>query len=111
MQIAAPPGCEQEARRFFGGLLGLAELAKPERLRGRGGAWFAMGSQQLHVRVEEGFAPARKAHPAFAVDDVEALAAQLEAAGIRVSWDDAVPGVRRFSAHDPWNNRLEFLQA
>jgi len=111
VQIAAPPGCEEEARRFFGELLGLAELAKPEALRSRGGAWFQAGSQQLHVGVEDCFAPARKAHPAFAVDDVEALAARLEGAGVGAAWDEAIPNVRRFYASDPWGNRLEFLQA
>src|SRR5262249_42962426 len=68
VQLAAPPGCEDEARRFFGRLLGLSELEKPKALRARGGVWFALGEQQLHVGVEEPRAPARKAHLAFAVD-------------------------------------------
>ena len=112
MQLAAPPGCEIEARRFFGGLLGLEELEKPEPLRSRGGAWFALGGGgQLHVGVEEPFVPARKAHPAFRVSakGLEELAARLEAAGERVEWDDSLPGVRRFYTADPWGNRLELL--
>lgn len=64
VQLAAPRGCESEARRFFGELLGLPEVEKPESLKARGGAWFQVGSQQLHIGVEEPFAPARKAHPA-----------------------------------------------
>jgi len=60
VQVAAPPGCEAEARAFYGGLLGLEELEKPERLRARGGCWFRAGAQELHVGVEEPFAPARK---------------------------------------------------
>ena len=108
VQLAAPSGCEADARAFFGGMLGLAEVEKPESLRARGGAWFALdGGQQLHVGVEEQFTPARKAHPAFVVDDLDALAARLG----DVEWDDELPGVRRFYAHDPWGNRLEFLQA
>jgi catechol 2,3-dioxygenase-like lactoylglutathione lyase family enzyme len=67
VQIAAPPGCEAEARRFFGDLLGLPEIEKPEPLRKRGGVWFAVGNHQLHVGVESEFAPAHKAHPAFAL--------------------------------------------
>ncbi len=110
VQIAAPAGCEGEARRFFGELLGLDELAKSEPLASRGGAWFKAGAQELHVGVETEFAPARKAHPAFAVDDVGALAARLEEGGVEVRWDDELPGVRRFYAPDPWGNRLEFLQ-
>jgi catechol 2,3-dioxygenase-like lactoylglutathione lyase family enzyme len=112
VQIAAPAGCEGEARRFFGDLLGLEELEKPEPLRPRGGAWFAVGGgSQLHVGVEEPFAPARKAHPAFRVTpaELDELARRLEAAGERVEWDDSLPGVRRFYTADPWGNRLELL--
>jgi catechol 2,3-dioxygenase-like lactoylglutathione lyase family enzyme len=101
VQLAAPPGCEAEARRFFGDLLGLREVEKPPSLAARGGVWF----EHLHVGVEEDFRPARKAHPAFAVADLDALAARLG----DVEWDDALPGVRRFYARDPWGNRLEFL--
>jgi catechol 2,3-dioxygenase-like lactoylglutathione lyase family enzyme len=112
VQLAAPPGCEEEARRFFGGLLGLDELEKPPPLAARGGAWFACGGQAIHVGVERDFAPARKAHPAFALDslaEIDALAARLVAAGVEVRFDDELPGYRRFYADDPWGNRLEFL--
>jgi catechol 2,3-dioxygenase-like lactoylglutathione lyase family enzyme len=109
VQVAAPPGCEAEARRFYGELLGLPEIEKPEALRGRGGAWFQVGPQQLHVGVEKDFAPARKAHPAIACGDVDALAERLEAAGAAVDWDDAIPGTRRFYTADPFGNRLEIL--
>ena len=107
VQVAAPRGCEPEARAFYGGALGLRELEKPEQLRGRGGVWFALdGDQELHVGVEAGFAPARKAHPAFAVDDLDALAARLG----EVQWDDSLPGVRRFYADDPFGNRIELME-
>jgi catechol 2,3-dioxygenase-like lactoylglutathione lyase family enzyme len=112
VQLAAPPGCEEEARRFYGDLLGLREVDKPEALRARGGIWFAVGTQQLHIGVEEPFAPARKAHPALRVGgpaDLEVLAARLTQAGTDVLWDDALPGVRRFYADDPWGNRIELL--
>ena len=82
VQLAAPAGCEDAARRFFGELLGLEELEKPESLRSRGGVWFRVGAQQLHVGVEASFSPARKAHPAFSVSGYDALRARLQAAGI-----------------------------
>jgi catechol 2,3-dioxygenase-like lactoylglutathione lyase family enzyme len=110
VQIAAPAGCEEEARRFFGGLLGLEELPKPAPLAARGGVWFRAGAQQLHVGVEADFAPARKAHPAFTVDGLDELARRLVAAGVEVRWDDELPGLRRFYASDPWGNRLELLE-
>ena len=110
VQLAAPAGCEDVARRFFGELLGLQELAKPEALRGRGGVWFRIGAQQLHVGVEEGFAPARKAHPAFAVSLYDELLRRLRAAGVEVTDDDTIPGVRRCYVADPWGNRLELVE-
>ena len=111
VQIAAPRGCEDEARRFFGGLLELEEIEKPELLRARGGVWFRLGEHQLHIGVEEPFEPARKAHPAFAVPtaDLDVFAERLTEAGAKVDWDDVLPDVRRFYTADPWGNRIEIL--
>lgn len=111
VQLAAPPGCEDDARRFFGGLLDLEEIEKPEPLRGRGGVWFRLGSHELHIGVEESFAPARKAHPALRVrgEELDVVAARLAAAGECVDWDDSLPGRRRFYTADPWGNRIEIL--
>jgi catechol 2,3-dioxygenase-like lactoylglutathione lyase family enzyme len=114
VQLAAPPGCEEQARAFYGSMLGLEEILKPEALGMRGGVWFAVNAeQQLHIGVEEQFRPARKAHPALAVgaQALDALADRLRGAGVQVSWDDAVPSVRRFHVADPWGNRLEILAA
>jgi catechol 2,3-dioxygenase-like lactoylglutathione lyase family enzyme len=111
VQVAAPPGCEAEARAFYGELLGLEELAKPEALAARGGCWFRAGTQELHVGVEEPFAPARKAHPSFVVTDLDDVAARLAAVGIDVTYDDRIPGTRRFETADPFGNRLEFRSA
>jgi catechol 2,3-dioxygenase-like lactoylglutathione lyase family enzyme len=112
VQIAAPHACEAQARAFYGRLLGMNELPKPTSLQARGGVWFAVGDGQLHIRVEEPFAPALKAHPAFRWADegeLRAVAARLLDAGVPVHWDDELPGVRRFFSSDPWGNRLEFL--
>jgi GrpB-like predicted nucleotidyltransferase (UPF0157 family) len=113
VQVAAPPGCEADARRFYGAVLDLPELPKPEALAARGGVWFALGSgQALHVGVTEDFAPSRKAHPALAVAEgtLAVLAERLVEAGCDVHWDDAVPGVERFYVEDPWANRLELVE-
>jgi catechol 2,3-dioxygenase-like lactoylglutathione lyase family enzyme len=109
VQIAAPAGCEAEARRFFGELLGLEELEKPEPLRSRGGLWFRVGTQQLHVGVDQDCAPARKAHPAFAVSRYDELVARLRSAGAQVADDASIPGVRRCYVTDPWENRIELV--
>lgn len=116
VQVAAPRGCEDAARAFYGAALGLPELDKPPLLAVRGGCWFAAGDRELHVGVEEPFRPAAKAHPALSVGSVaalEELAASLAAAGHAVTWaDDAeIPGQRRFHVLDPWGNRVELIAA
>ena len=110
VQVAAPPGCEQEARRFYGGVVGLREIPKPEALQARGGCWFQCGTQQLHIGVAQDFKPSRKAHPAFQTPDLAALERVLASQGIGYERDGSIPGTRRIYAHDPWGNRLEFVQ-
>ena len=111
VQLAAPPGCEADARRFFGELLGLEEVEKPEPLRSRGGVWFRVGAQQLHVGVDADFSPARKAHPALSVSGYDELQNRLRSAGIEVIDDDSIPGRRRCFVADPWGNRIELVEA
>jgi trans-aconitate 2-methyltransferase len=111
VQVAVPAGSEDALRTFYGGVVGLPEIPKPPVLATRGGVWFRVGPQELHCGVEAGFRPAAEAHPAFAVDDVEAMAAAVEATGAKVTWDEAIPGVRRFHTTDPVGNRVEFQQA
>ena len=110
IQLAAPVGCEERTRWFFGEVLGLAELPKPPKLAQRGGCWFACGDQQLHIGVEKDFSPAKKAHPAFRVVNVSAVRERLLAHGISSLEDKANPEVRRIFADDPWGNRLEFVE-
>jgi catechol-2,3-dioxygenase len=111
VQVAAPIGSEGAAREFYGGVLGLAELDKPEGLRDRGGVWFACGERQLHVGVTQDFSPATKAHPALRVPlaDLDLIAEGLTAAGSPVQWDEAIPDTRRFYTADPWGNRIELV--
>jgi catechol 2,3-dioxygenase-like lactoylglutathione lyase family enzyme len=112
VQVAIPRGGEPTARAFYGDLLGMTELPKPPALAARGGCWFESGSAVLHLGVEEPFQPARKAHPAFLVTDLDALAATLTAHGHEVTRADGErPGIRRFHTVDPFGNRIEFQQS
>ena len=110
VQLAMPKGEEERARAFYAGLLGLAEVAKPEPLASRGGCWYESGRTIVHLGVEADFAPARKAHPAFLVEDLEAARRELAAAGAPVVPDDTLPDVRRFYTADPFGNRIELIQ-
>ena len=111
LQLAMPPEGEGEARAFYGGLLGLIPVAKPADLAGRGGCWFTAGDLGVHLGVDEGFRPARKAHPAFWVEDLARLVVDLEAAGHVVAGDTALDGHDRVYVDDPFGNRLELVQA
>jgi catechol 2,3-dioxygenase-like lactoylglutathione lyase family enzyme len=112
VQVAMPAGREAAARAFYADLLGMTELVKPPVLAARGGCWFAAGAAVLHLGVEASFSPARKAHPAFLVEDLDGLAATLTSAGYECTQADGeIPGVHRFHTHDPFGNRIEFQQA
>ena len=111
VQVAIPRGGEEPARAYYGALLGMSEVPKPTRLAARGGCWFTAGTAVLHLGVEEPFAAARKAHPAFLVTDLFGLRCALESAGHDcVDASGEIPGVRRFHTSDPFGNRLEFQQ-
>jgi predicted enzyme related to lactoylglutathione lyase len=111
VQTAIPAGSEDGARRFYGDLVGLVEIPKPADMAGRGGCWFAVGALQLHLGVEAGFRPAKKAHIALACADLAALRARIEAAGYPTIDDAPVDGRERFFSEDPFGNRLEFVAA
>lgn len=110
VQLAGPPACEDIARGFFGDVLGWAELPKPPHLQRRGGLWFQCGTQQVHIGIQQDFAPATKAHPAFEVCDLAAFRAHVVQNGLEPVDDEPLPGADRFYLSDPFGNRLEFLE-
>ncbi|WP_164551762.1 VOC family protein [Streptomyces sp. WAC 01529] len=110
VQLAAPPGSEVLLRAYYADVLGMTETPKPPALAARGGCWFEAGGVRLHLGVEEEFRPAGKAHPGLRVRDIQAYAARLAARGAEVTWDEHLPGHRRFYSQDPVGNRLEFLE-
>ncbi|MFD1545547.1 glyoxalase [Nonomuraea guangzhouensis] len=102
VQLAAPAGSEPLLREFYGGVLGLQEVPKPPDLAKRGGVWFRGEGVEVHLGIEDDFRPARKAHPAFLVDDLDAFGTEPP--------DDLLPGYRRIYLTDPVGNRIELLQ-
>ena len=114
VQVAAPPDREFDARRFYGGLLGLPEVDRPFAPGSRGGCWFQVGGQMLHVVATDDLVPAATAHPALRLRgtaELEELGERLEAAGYDVVWADEAEarGMRRFHVRDPFGNRIELL--
>jgi catechol 2,3-dioxygenase-like lactoylglutathione lyase family enzyme len=110
VQVCIPRGAEDAARDFYGRVLGLEEIEKPEVLKKNGGMWYAVAGVQLHVGVEEVVAPSKR-HPAFDVDDAKAVRAYLEGHNVRTRDEPDIPGVvHRFSFFDPFGNRIELLE-
>lgn len=109
VQLALPAGGEEGCRRFYVEILGLTEIEKPPVLAARGGLWVRADTLEIHLGVEADFRPQRKAHPGIVVADLDALAVRLKSFAVPVEWDDNFPGMRRFYAQDPHENRLEFL--
>jgi len=111
VQIAMPEGQEDSAREFYMNILGFREITKPPALIKRGGAWFQSENAQLHLGVEKDFHPARKAHPAFIVENLDALLEKVQLAGYE--WDESQPpldGYKRAHIYDPFGNRIELME-
>ena len=119
VQLSMPPGEEEEARRFYSGVLGLVEVDKPAGLAGRGGCWFRaldgeVVTAEIHLGPEESFVRPGRAHPALllvSVVELERVGEQIAAAGYEVSWAErhSFDGYERFHARDGFGNRIEVL--
>ncbi|MCB0878190.1 MAG: VOC family protein [Thermoleophilia bacterium] len=113
VQVCCPPGGEDDARAFYGEVLGLPEVPKPAELSARGGCWFQVGAGQgLHVGVLDPFSPATKAHPALRIRDrasLDAIAERIAAAGYQIAWADVPVADARCKVTDPFGNLVELL--
>lgn len=110
VQLAMPASGEDRARGFYAGVLGLREVPKPADLAARGGCWFEGGGAHIHLGVEEDFRPARKAHPALLIDDLEGFIGQLNEAGVPFRPGKPLDGYARGDVADPFGNRIELMQ-
>jgi catechol 2,3-dioxygenase-like lactoylglutathione lyase family enzyme len=110
VQIAVPRALEAEALRFYREVLSLPEIPKPEELRSRGGAWFQVGTLQMHVGVDPDASPRSKRHVCFLVSDLSLAKAQVLAHGVGIEEESVAEGLARFFIRDPAGNRIEIGQ-
>lgn len=110
VQLAMPAGREQEARAFYQGILGIPEVPKPAHLAERGGCWFERGGLKIHLGIDPDFVPARKAHPALLVRDLEKMKSVLLEAGCKLRPDTELEGYHRTYVDDPFGNRIELME-
>ena len=110
VQITIPPDTEAQARAFYCGLLGLAEIEKPESLRDRGGLWLSLGTQELHLGVETGVdRSATRAHIAYYVTSLAEWREKFSRRRISIREAIPIPGYERFMVRDPFGNQIEFI--
>ena len=111
VQIAMPAGEEERARTFYMGILGFIEIPKHAKLAKRGGVWLQSENVQLHLGIEPNFHPARKAHPAFIVDDLNLLITKVQNAGCETdTTQPPLDGFKRAHVFDPFGNRIELME-
>ncbi len=111
MQISMPVGGEEKAAEFYVGVLGLTQVPKPPPINAKGGCWFEEGDVHLHLGAEEDFRPAKKAHPALLIDDLDQLKAKLAEAGYEVRPGSVIHGISQWFTDDPFGNRIELIAA
>lgn len=109
-QFCIPPGTEDEAREFYTTVLGFNEIAKPESLQSNGGLWLHAGTVELHLGIEDTETPRSKRHSAFEIDDIARARKRLEAHGVDIQDETPIPGRKRFSFRDPFENRIELIE-
>lgn len=110
VQLAVPTDGLERARAFYARVFGLTDVARPAALAARAGAWLERGAVRVHLGVEADFRPARKAHPAFVVDDLDALVARCREEGCEIAAAEELPGWKRVHVFDPFGNRIELME-
>ena len=110
VQIAIPIGSESHARAFYSCILGFTEIEKPPQMAERKSLWFVASGVNLHLGIEPDFTPAKRAHPAFVVDGLDAILAACERAGVTTKPDTSFNYFRRVHVFDPFGNRLELME-
>lgn len=114
VNVTVSVALEPAAKRFYGEILGLAEIPKPDAARARGGAWYQCGAVQLHLSREERPAgePVSRRHMCVVVADLVAAEAACRAAGLAIEPDERpIPGWSRFYVRDPGGNLIEVAGA
>lgn len=114
VNVTVPKSFEEESKHFYGVVMGLKEVPKPETSRGRGGAWYQLAEMQLHLSIEDALGEncVSKRHVCYTVSDLAEAEARFRRAGVEIIPDDLpTPGWSRFYVRDPGGNRLEIAQA
>jgi catechol 2,3-dioxygenase-like lactoylglutathione lyase family enzyme len=112
IQITSPPDVEDAMLFFYGKVLGLKEIYKPDGIKAFGGAWYLLGDIQLHISLENNPNNEKsRRHICFRVQNLPAIREHLQANGVEIIADqNPIPGCDRFFLRDPGGNRIEIAE-
>ncbi len=111
--VPMPAGGNDEARAFYGGVLGLDEIPPPSSLDAEQIIWFSAGGggHEVHLFTEDGFGPNSPGqHLCLQVDDLDATRERLGDHGVAIEETTLIPNRPRFFVRDPFGNRVELTQ-
>jgi catechol 2,3-dioxygenase-like lactoylglutathione lyase family enzyme len=111
--VPMPPGGEETARDFYGTVLGMPEIPRPEGLAGMRLVWFAANEEgdEVHVFTDEGWESNSAAqHLCLEVDDLSDFERRLSEADYKVDIPETIHNRPRLFTRDPFNNLIELVQ-
>jgi catechol 2,3-dioxygenase-like lactoylglutathione lyase family enzyme len=113
VNVTVPAALEAAAKHFYEDVVGLAQIPKPEGTRQNMGAWYELGSLQLHLSIEDDVKnEVSDRHVCYQVADIAAASLQFRNARVEIIADGRpVRGQSRFFVRDPGGNLLEITQA
>jgi catechol 2,3-dioxygenase-like lactoylglutathione lyase family enzyme len=112
VNVTVPAALEEAARRFYGVVLGLRQIPKPDGPRKDIGAWYEIGGMQLHLSLADSVDNHRSdRHVCYQVEDLASAKIHFRDAGIEIiSDDDPKSESSRFFVRDPGGNLIEITQ-
>jgi catechol 2,3-dioxygenase-like lactoylglutathione lyase family enzyme len=113
VNVTVPAALELAAKQFYGDVLGLRQIPKPEGPRKNVGAWYESGGLQLHLSIEDGAQNERsERHVCYLVESVAGAEEHFRIAGMKIIPDQSpIIGRQRFYVRDPGGNLIELVQA
>ena len=99
----------KKARRFYGDVLGLREVAPPKEFDFVA-VWYDLGGQYLHLLLKDRPDTNSPRHFCLHVTDVRAAREHFRKLGVAVDETVKIAAADRFFVRDPDGNRIEVLQ-
>lgn len=113
VSVPMPRTGHDDARRFYGEVLGLTQVAPPSSLGVGSVVWFRVGESgsEVHCFVDEPFRTGcPDQHLCLQVDDLEAFRARLGEHGVTIDETIGIQNRPRLFVNDPFGNRVEITE-